>query len=257
MSETEEPDYLRRREESERKQQERETSERGSRERNKYFASLKALIRQIGSYQSRQERSDEKRLHIDQIAALASLLAVIVSGASLVAFWVLTSKADKTAAEALAISKNQLREMHDEARPWVGIGAPKVEVSVGQMGTVIIPVFNFGHSPALQMFAQFWEFNDSGVGENCPATSDGTQEPRVVKAVLFPDQVDYVTLNLTDNYVQQDYIDFLKRGVCIIKIAGRIDYLDSEKAPHYTTVRATYSPGGDGFVPDATGNDAN
>jgi hypothetical protein len=142
------------------------------------------------------------------------------------------------------------------SRPWVGMETPTLSIAVGNSATILVPVKNVGHSPALNVRARFWNFRVDGPVGKCPIASQGwPPEGPESSSVLLPDQTVDTTL-MVIYYVEQWQFNLFKSGVCAILITGRIDYTDAQKQRHFTTVRATYNPLTSIYEFDPKGNDA-
>ncbi len=113
-----------------RRRQLRQKTKAADAELKEHAAALRALTEELHAY--RKEASQENKIkeprerslvHATWCAAIAAVVAAVLSLVSVAAFVYLTLKTDSTAQSAVTMSGNQLKVMEDQGRPWIEASA--------------------------------------------------------------------------------------------------------------------------------------
>jgi hypothetical protein len=159
--------------------------------------------------------------------------------------WEASEKQTRIAEESLSVG----------SRPWVGVeritlsGRPQA----GKPLSVDVLVRNCGNSPALELRGGFR-------GHVFPNNQPPPGLPHVLPlgksaTVVFPGVIHYFFPFANSRVLDQNDVDAIGEGKKLIWVAGRLDYADARRRPHFTTILVQYSPGV-GFGSYLTGNDA-
>lgn len=124
MSDTNEPDYIKRRKQREYDAHERDSANRDAQERNNHASAINALVEEVRSYRRDQKSSEPKKLSVDKTAAVAAVIAAILSFGSLIAFICLSIRADHTVKN---VSERQLRQEHILQRAFINVTTLRIE----------------------------------------------------------------------------------------------------------------------------------
>ena len=119
--------------------------------------------------------------------------------------------------------------------------------------SVDIVVRNCGNTPALEVRGGFY-------GRVFPNTQPPPGFPDVLPlgksaTVMFPGLIRHFSPFANSGVLSQNDVDAIGAGKKLIWVAGRLDYVDAKRKPHFTTILVQYSPGL-GFGSYPTGNDA-
>jgi len=197
-------------------------------------------------------RRERSKFYLDLTAVIGAIVAAtllfIQSGIFLVTMLDARHAAKKAHADNVAA-------LNAADRPWVGVDSLSVDFTIGKPEMISISMKNTGHSPALQTHAWFQEFVDPAPGQPCPTKWVGFHTPPTFSVVIFPNQTVVAKLEVIPK-VDQASVNLFVNTICILRVAGRIEYVDSGRAPHFTTVRLTYEAATGIFSADPSGNDA-
>lgn len=147
------------------------------------------------------------------------------------------------------------KALHANDRAWVGmngiVGEPPTDVQPFMMCGLSIK--NTGRSPALK--AQGWFFPVvRGRHDRLPDVP-AKQPPGSPQNILLPNG-SLVFNILGEMMIDQARYNRIVSGEEVLWVVGRIDYLDVNERPHWTTFRASWQPGNRWFTSSAEGNHA-
>jgi hypothetical protein len=140
---------------------------------------------------------------------------------------------------------NQLFEMKNENRPWVGVEIHQLNTAKrGEPLTAIIAVKNVGKSPAMKVHAQF------RVGDLTFTTQEGVAECRgCSNSFLLPGaEVTYPPI-----IIPAEKTDYKSTAPAIF---GRVDYEDEEGRSYWTTLRQYFEVAFSSLAACSSGNSA-
>ena len=181
----------------------------------------------------------------------------LVSAVASVVIVVLTISLAFYAGGQLTVMRGQLDEMRAEQRPWVGVDGVHVEpLKAGQPIIASVRVKNVGRSPAFKIRA--------GFGGQPYAASEIVLLPancsNCTTDVLFPDGVKEFSPFDARKPLTDGQLADIAAGKLIVRLGGRIEYVDSQGTPHKTLVCMFYrtnAPGVGAFALGGPEGDCN
>jgi hypothetical protein len=139
------------------------------------------------------------------------------------------------------ILSNQLTEMRDDKRPWVGVeGVQSGPFEKDKPLKIEVIVKNTGRTPALNVTANFTTFGpvmptDPKSVKAMPCSKD------CITMVLWPNGTSIYTVFVPAERMTESAINLINNKQSSIIIEGRIDYLDVADKPHKTIICNSYA----------------